>query len=270
MTSDAGEPRAGEPLVAEGDAVYAEVHPEPAIPELAPPVRVDRWAHRRVEPRGLALMWTLYLLAVTVIAFWTPATAAGLDPLAGRYSARVLLVAVAVGYTVLWPMVRLCQTFPSEGGVAAVGKDLLVMVVPTQAVIWPLTFLAAWPMTVAAALAASSLAWTLLVGAVLAITLGGPGRERVIASGRRMLGLIVILVVAARPTGLYGAPAESDRAWMVLSAVTAPLAMIIPPSDGVWWIGTTQWAMVGITAAFAVGLWLVAFGTGSGRRGEPV
>lgn len=270
MTPAPGERDVELPPPLPGDAIYAELHEDAAIPELAPPVRVDRWAHRRVEPRGLALMWTLYLLGVTVMCFWTPATAAGLDPLAGRYSSRLLLIAVAVGYCVLWPMVRLCQAFPAEGGVRAVGKDLMVMIVPTQAVIWPLTFLALWPLSVASALAASSLAWTLVVGALLAIGLGGPRRERLIGSWRRLAWIGIILAVAARPTGWYDNTSEGGRVWMVLSGVSAPLTLTAAPASGLSWVSPPQWGMIGVTFALAVGLWLVAVGSGSGRHDEPV
>lgn len=247
--------------------------PETPLPELKPPVRVDRWAHRRVEPRGLALLWTLYLLGITLTTFWTPTTGAGLDPLAGRYASRQLLVSAAVGYAVLWPMLRLCQVFPGDGGLRSVGKDLLVMVIPTQAVVWPLAFLALWPMSVAAALGAQSLAWTLLVGALLAMALGPGGSDRRPSAWRRAGWMVVILAAAARPAGLYdyrGAWAGFEL-WSMSSAVSAPLALTVPPQGRVSWLGGVQWSAIGVTFGVSAGLWLVAAALagrpGDGRRG---
>jgi hypothetical protein len=216
-----------------------------------------------VEPRGLALLWTLYLLAVTLTSFWTPTTGAGLDPLAGRYASRVLLVAVSFGYAVLWPMLRLCQVFPSEGGVASVGKDLLVVVIPTQAVVWPLAFLAVWPMSVAAGLGAITLGWTLLVGALLALALGRGGVERSRGRWSRAGWMLVIMVVAARPAGLWG-----GGLWEMSSAVSAPLAVTVPPRGRVEWMTPLQWAAVGVTFGVSLGLWLVAAAL-AGRAGGP-
>ncbi|XVJ60165.1 MAG: hypothetical protein HEQ23_12525 [Tepidisphaera sp.] len=240
--------------------------PDAPLPELTPPTRVDKWAHRRVEPRGLALVWTLYLLGVTMVCFWTPALSTGLDALSGRYSARLVLVAVGFGMAVLWPMLRLCQTFPNEGGLRGVGKDLVVMIIPTQAVIWPLAFLALWPLSVAACVAASSLGWTLVVGALLAMALGGAGRERQRSSFRRIAWMVVILAVAARPSGMYVPPIavgdvpSSDVVdlWSMLSAVSAPLSMTVPPQGRAEWLLPGHWAAVGVTWALAGGLWLVA------------
>mgnify|MGYP000952897457 CR=1 FL=1 len=153
---------------------------------------------------------------------------------------RHLICAVSFGYAVLWPMLRLCQVFPSEGGVSSVGKDLLVVVIPTQAVVWPLAFLAVWPMSVAAALGAQSLAWTLLVGAMLALALGPGGSERRPAPLRRAAWMAVILVVAARPVGMFdfGPPSPGMEVWSMSSSITAPLILfqgledrVVPPEQ---------------------------------------
>lgn len=241
---------------------------EAPLPELRPPVRVDRWAHRRVEPRGLALLWTLYLLAITLTTFWTPTTGAGLDPLAGRYASRQLLVSAAVGYAVLWPMLRLCQVFPGDGGLRSVGKDLLVVVIPTQAVVWPLAFLALWPMSVAAALGAQSLAWTLLVGALLSMALGPGGSDRRPTVWRRVVWMAVILAAAGRPAGMYDFGDSGFELWSMSSAVSAPLALTVPPQGRVSWLGGVQWSAIGVTFGVSVGLWLVAAAL-AGRPGAP-
>jgi hypothetical protein len=262
-------------LVEAGEAM-PEGAGEGEIPELKPPIQGDRWAHRRVEPRGLALCWTLYLLGVTVASFWTPALGAGLDPLSGRYSARLVLLLTAVGYGILWPMLRLCQTMPREGGVSAVGKDLIVMVVPTQAVIWPLSFLAVWPVSVAGGVATATLGWTLVVGAVLAIALGrGHDGQSGEAGGVRragwMLGILALVgtgaaLAAVRSVGVAG----SHWADLVLmmSPLTAGFEMTQGPVGRLQWLAPGHWAAVGVTWSLALGLWLVAAGVAGKGGGE--
>jgi hypothetical protein len=263
----------------EPGAAMLEGAGEAVIPELTPPIRRDKWAHRRVEPRGLALCWTLYLLGVTVASFWTPALGAGLDPLSGRYSARLVLLLAAVGYGVLWPMLRLCQTMPREGGVSAVGKDLIVMVVPTQAVIWPLSFLAVWPVSVAGGVASAALGWTLVVGAVLAVALGrGHDGDRGEAGAARRAGwMLAILALVGTGAGFAavrlaihegGAEMLGADLVMMMSPLTAGFEMTQGPVGRLQWLSPGHWAAVGVTWALALGLWLVAAGVaGMGNGG---
>lgn len=201
--------------------------------------RPDRWAHRRAEPRPLALLWTTYLAVATVVMLTSLIAFGGADHDVYRPAARALLAVTAVGIVVLWPMVRLSQVRPPEGPSAAVAKDLIVVLAPVQAVIWPQAFvvLAHWPLEVVAALAAMLAAWGVLIGAVLVVALQAVTGERAAPRGPRRAGaargvwmLVIIALVASGPLiGLLVGPGTGDpfeepgrvSAWALTSPVTA-------------------------------------------------
>jgi hypothetical protein len=139
------------------------------------PKRPDKWAHRRGEPRVYAFFWTLYLLGATLMGFMALGFVGGITAEVYRPIARGIIITVMVGAVILWPMTRLSQAMPTRGGARAVRADMIVMLVPLQAVVWPQAILpAGWTPLSIGALAAMSAAWTILVGGLLAIALGGP------------------------------------------------------------------------------------------------
>lgn len=236
---------------------------EPARPDLDlfgnPPPKGRDWSHRRGEPRIFAFCWTLYLLLATVAAFWAVGAPGGHDPLAMRPAARSLLAAITVGAALLWPMTRLSQTAPSErpGRVAkAVGQDVLVLLVPAQAVIWPQIAMAAWPVPVVAALAASIAAWTLLVGAVLALGLSIPRVHRA------WWMLLVVAIAGAGPLvalGPLGGLAHGNDAfdwwWM-----TSPLTSGFEIARDRAWTGAAAAVQPGHWRAIALVAWIALIG----------
>lgn len=130
---------------------------------------VDPWAHRRAEPRLFAFLWTLYLF-VTVLGSLLWLTRSGvLAASAYGPAARIMLIVIASGATILWPMVRLSQVAPPEHPIAAAFGDLVVVVMPMQVVVWPLAFLANWPIHVVALLATMLFVWPALTGGLVAI-----------------------------------------------------------------------------------------------------
>lgn len=257
--------------------------PELVAPAARPEPPGDRWAHRRVEPRGLALAWTLYLLAATIASFGPAAALGALDPLSGRYAARVLLVLVAIGVGLLWPMMRLCQERPARGGVFAVGQDLTVMIIPTQAVVWPLVFLAMWPVSVVAAIGAVILAWTVLFGGLLAFGLGrgeGPAQTKGDGAGTRVLWTAVCAAVLfggafgglLLPVVEAGSSAERWRA--MFSPLTAVLEIAAEryASGQAAQAMPEHWAGCGVALGVGLGIWLAAGayqGGVGGGMGDP-
>src|SRR5262245_41002258 len=132
-TPPEGPSAASEPAPADA-APASPAPPVPAIDFTAAPS--DPWAHRRGEPRTLAALWLLFLFAATILSVG----AVGLFGLVStdvyRPAARVMLEIVTIGVVVLWPMVRLSQEAPKFPLRAMLG-DCLVILLPTQAVIWP-------------------------------------------------------------------------------------------------------------------------------------
>lgn len=182
------------------------------------------WSHRRGEPRIFAFFWTLYLLFATIGAFWAVGPPGAHDALAMRPAARSLLAAITVGVVLLWPMTRLSQTAPStrRGRIArAVLQDLLVILVPAQAVIWPQIVMAVWPVSVVAAMAASLAAWAMVIGGVLVwgLSIGGGFR------GWWMLVLVALAglgpLLALGPLGGSHSTEGAIDWWWMTSPVTS-------------------------------------------------
>ena len=232
----------------------------------------DRWAHRRVEPRGLALVWTMYLLACTVIAFGAPAARGTLDTLSSRFAARELLVLVGVGIAILWPTMRLCQSFPAEGGVRSVAKDLIVILLPSTAVVLPMSIMAAWPLFVALGLASATVAWTLCVGAVLAVALSpGSSTRSEGGAGRRALFAGLFALAMGLPAVLaWSRPELDSRAADLVSCMALP-GMLVEIARDRHWSGQAasvlfeHWVAILVISVFAVSAWLIAAGLLDGQ-----
>ncbi|MCA9288188.1 MAG: hypothetical protein KDA05_06375 [Phycisphaerales bacterium] len=137
----------------------------------APRGRPD-WSHRRGEPRMFALAWTVFLTLLATLILMRSAVGGRLDMDVYRHVLRQGLMAIITAIVVAWPLVRLSQARPRGGGALSAFKDLLIIVVPLQAVLWPQVLLAHWPVGVVAALSAAMSAWAVLVGAVIALALG--------------------------------------------------------------------------------------------------
>lgn len=162
----------------------------------------DPWAHRRAEPRLFAFLWTLYLF-VTVLGSLLWLTSSGvLAASAYGPAARIMLIVIACGATILWPMVRLSQLAPGPRPLASAFGDFVVIVMPVQVVVWPLAFLANWPLKVVAVLSAMLFVWPLLISGLLAIAFAWChrcSRLALGAFGRVAWMILCIAVVCAGP-----------------------------------------------------------------------
>lgn len=202
------------------------------------PVGRPDWSHRRGEPRVFALVWMVYLMGVTAIMFMTVSDAFFVSTDITRPAARAMVVATAAGIALLWPAFRLSQ-HPPEHPVRDVLRDLFVLLVPAQAVIWPhaLRVLADWPLPVLLAIAACFASWALLVGGVIAMANTGRAAGR----ARGLWTLVLLVAVLGAPAlgvtlGITG-PARLDAprpGWM-LSPITAVLEITRDRDDA----GTT-------------------------------
>jgi hypothetical protein len=170
-------------------------------------------------------------------------------------SSRMLLLLIAVGLMVLWPMVRLSQVSPRRPVVATL-VDLCVLLIPLQAVVWPLTWLGRWSWQVTAGVALTLAAWTCLVGAcVVAGTALRAGLGRVIW----MLAAIAIVVaapVAAFVLGGAGVQVSQDLA--LASPLTAVYAITTGPSGLSPAMSADLWLAAAAPLALALPAWLAA------------
>lgn len=245
--------------------------PTPDLDIFGRPAPAGRdWSHRRGEPRIFAFFWTLYLLLATIAAFWSVGAPGAPDPMALRPAARAVLAAITVGVALLWPMTRLSQEPPSvrPGRIMrAVGQDLIVLLVPAQAIIWPQLAMAAWPLPVVAALACSLTAWALLIGSLLAMAQMLAGARR----GWWMLAFVAIAglgpLVALGPGGMGHADRSFDWWWM-----TSPITTGFELSRDRPWTGAAaavadgHWRAIAFVGALAAFGWLWAAILASFRR----
>lgn len=256
--------------------------------------RTPDWSHRRGEPRVFAFCWTLYLMGVVTLLFVHSGALSSFSYEAFRRSSRLTMLMLVLGVCVLWPMVRLSQATARSGGVAVVARDLVVLLVPAQALIWPQVWLSAWSLEVVLALFALLCVWALLIGGILAIMLGGPAggggfaalqqEGAKISSGRRLLGLgaCVLACVVGSVLALLHAGAGEGSAWLE----ARPLWMLSPflgvlelTRERPWLavssgVGRIHWLMVAALGVVALGVWVVcgaiAAGvvTGTSERAE--
>jgi hypothetical protein len=225
----------------------------------------DPWAHRRGEPRVFAFFWTVYvLLAVAGSILWVARFAA---VSAGSYgpAARVMLIAIAIGATVLWPMVRLCQASPRGSVPAHILADVLVVLLPVQFVLWPLIILAGWPAAIVAGVAAQLFAWVAMSGGFLAIGLSGthaeaPGDPRLLARAGWMAAILLVVGAGPLMALIYGLGHRAAPEWLsMMSPLTGIPAVTGRGLSGPEApISAMQWRCITLIAAAAAGVWILA------------
>lgn len=256
---------------ADRDRIAAELHAaEELLRTTPPPQPPDPWAHRRGEPRVFAFFWTLYVLlavagSVSWVARFAPITAGSYAP-----AARIMLIVVAIGATVLWPMTRLCQTSPGRGAAANALADALVVLIPLQMIIWPLIFLAQWPTRTVAAIAMLTGVWVALVGAVLALALAEKSdtpRDPALLA-RSMWMILIVLLVLGAPFALMVA-GKAAPAWLpMLSPLSAVSDITGQGMSGPQKpVSALQWRMILATGAIAAALWMLAGARWERREG---
>jgi len=239
-----------------------------------PPTRRDPWAHRRGEPRLFAFLWSLFLFAATLTTFGGAAAGGVLSHDTLRPAARTLMVIIATGLSLAWPLVRLSQVRDSKPLLGSL-QDALVILVPLHAVVWPqvLWWLAHWSPRIVAALAGMLSAWTFLIAGLIVLaqlstqpssmtTLPQPIRAR----NTWMLFFLILALVGALPalfetTQRIGdvIPPAFNAAWMT-SPITAALEITRDRS----WSGrpaaitASHWVSIAILAAIAGLVWVLA------------
>jgi len=196
-----------------------------------------------------------------------------------REGARMLVTVIALGITVMWPMLRLSQIAPVGGGVVVVVKDLVILLIPLQAVLWPQVVITGWTVGAVAASDVLLISWALIIGAFLSIALG-PGRRTKLGEQRLdpdykaprpglertlwMLGLIAmisigpVLMIALQSIGR----AQSEDAQLLLrmsSPITAPWEML---QNRIWTgqhavVSPAHWRAAWMTGCMAVAAWIL-------------
>ncbi len=251
---------------------------EPAEPEGAgavatattPAKPVDPWAHRRGEPRIFAFFWSLYVLAAVAGSILWLTRLPVISATTYSPAARTLLVVIAAGISVLWPMTRLSQAAPERRPLRSVFADLFVVLAPVQMVVWPMVVLAGWPIDIVAAVAAMLGAWAALAGGILALTFAGRRAPGPVARGAAMTVCIAAALGAPAVLAIEPLRGAGALAWLhACSPFTGVFAV-----TGSGWTGPTtglrdwHWAGILLVLAAALACWAAALArAGAGSRG---
>ena len=123
-----------------------------------------------VVPRGLVVLAAAWIFLAWIIIFgWKPPV----QPQAASYSGgmQLLFVMVAVGTTVLWPLLRLSGR-PSSAPMLQAGFDALAILTLLQVVVWPLRLVTNWTLPRSVAIDCAIGATLLSTAAILAAAQG--------------------------------------------------------------------------------------------------
>lgn len=209
-----------------------------------------------VLPRGLIFAATVWLLAAwaLTVGFWPPPV----QPSSSSYEpgVRLMLLSLAVGLYVAWPMLRLSQAAPSLP-VHQTVLDLFVLASMLQVVLWPLQIVTRWSPTRTAAIDLTMLGWLLVVAAIVASTIGTNRR------GPRTLGMLACLVLClAGPLVRQALPADADVEAILPDLLElSPLLLVHRLGDGGGApIDLLEWRWIGLLGLAGVLAW-VAVGT---------
>lgn len=241
----------------------------------------DPWAHRRGEPRVFAFFWTLFLFIATGLTFMAAVSLGGTSADVMRPATRALLAVTIAGIVLLWPMVRLSQLADAHP-ISGVLQDLVVVLIPAQAIIWPqwLGWLGRWPLDVVAAVAALFAAWGFLTGGLLALAqvchhraqagygMWSPWRWMLGFAGLAVVGAAFALATGAAPLTGGDLHQPAFRGTWMLSPMTAAYELTTDRS----WTGASarvvpaHWWSIALTAAAALPLWGLAAARARGSR----
>ncbi|MCL4221377.1 MAG: hypothetical protein KJZ65_08400 [Phycisphaerales bacterium] len=231
------------------------------------------WDHRRGEPRTFALAWTIFLMLSTLVMFSTLGAARTVTIDIYRPAVNALLVTITAGMVLLWPMTRLSQDAPRHRVGASVAKDLAVVVIPTQALIWPqaLRLLGGWPVGQAVAVASCQAAWAVLVGGVVALALATDARPRELMRGLWMLAIVAMVIFVPLVEILFGALSPLRVRGPEPAMMASPLLAMVEllrdrGTSGPVATFPSDWRAIGMTWLAGASIWALALMVEVARR----
>ncbi len=230
------------------------------VPEFATRGENDPWAHRKGEPRYFAFFWTLYLLLSSLLTVFS-IRSVGI-PTQDQFllGGRGMALMCALGVLPLWPMVRLSQT-RAPHPVPASFLDGLIVVLPSCAVLLPLSLLTGWTLGVSLAICSVLFVWMVVSGGLVA--LGTMRDDRAWRFGA--MACVWVLAMAAplaawggTRAGLWDATSELPSRIELLSPLSALFPLTGPSGGAVLAFGLDREAFAWIAAPLAIGFFLWA------------
>lgn len=244
------------------------------VPELRTRGDDDPWAHRKGEPRYFALLWTVYLLFSALLTVFSIRSVGIPTQEQFVLGGRGMALMCALGVTPLWPMVRLSQDSP-KSPLHASFVDGVILLVPTFAVIMPLSLLTGWRIEVSIALCVVIAVWACVSGGVVAIGLRREGR-----AWRLSWMALSWAMALAGPAIAWGGIAmgwwAAESSAPINASMLSPLSSVFPlttPESGAvmtFDVDPAWWGWMCVPLVVGAGLWVCAWAMGKGstaRRG---
>lgn len=203
-------------------------------------------------PRALIFFASFWLIGSWILAMGlrTPVhpNSASFTP-----GVRLMLLCIAVGMVIGWPLMRLSQA-RSNWPIRQTLLDLIVILLLVQIVIWPLRLVTVWSPLRTAAMDAALAGWLLYVGAIIAATIG-TGR-----SGPRVLAMAGCIGVALLGPALTFVGVFSGADWMSLVELSPLMAVQTLGQGGAEPPPTEQWTHILVLAGGGIIVWLALVG----------
>ncbi|GAB4516530.1 MAG: hypothetical protein Tsb0013_21080 [Phycisphaerales bacterium] len=217
----------------------------------------DPWAHRKGEPRTYTLLWAIYLMVGALLTIFAVRTLSGAGVRQWTYGCQSMMLLVFVGVCVLWPATRLSQLSPERPRHATI-MDLLIMLIPVQAVVWPMPLLTGWTWAVTGGLVLAVAGWGVLVGALIArgcASMRSYVRTWVMAS---ILGMVSLgpLVSVVFDSVLVSGGVTLPGWWALVSPLTVSHALTTTPLNLTPRMTGGEWAAGWVPMALGVLVWL--------------
>lgn len=179
---------------------------------------MPRVAEPIILPRALIFLASIWLIGswIATIGFVPP-----VHPSSSSYEpgVRLMLVALACGLLVAWPMLRLSQT-AAVAPLRQVLLDVVVLAAMVQVVLWPLRLVTRWSLGRTVLIDGTLLAWLMLVAAVVAPAIA---RHR---GGARTFAMVACLLL------VLGGPALGLLTGAAAPALAGPFVALRDLSIG--------------------------------------
>lgn len=234
--------------------------------------RRDGFPHSQHQirlPRTLLLWWSIWLLASWVLSFgWSSPFMPNLR--AYGSSVRQLLVLLAIGLMIVWPLFRLSAQNRGAPRIVAF-VDFIALVFTLQVVLWPMRIAGQWSVLRLTALDFMLCSWALVIAACVAMgtalplnfrATGARGLTRPFrrANFRRAAWMLVCLLISLIGPLASLAIDPTDR-------IQSPLAAEMfewSPIASAWWTSAHtlddpewgEWLRISIVAAAGIIAWL--------------
>lgn len=200
-------------------------------------------------PRALIFFASFWLIGSWVLAMGlrTPVhpNSASFTP-----GVRLMMLCIAVGLMIGWPLMRLSQS-ASQWPIRQTVLDLIVLLMLVQVVIWPMRLVTVWSPLRTAAIDASMATWLIVIGAIVASAIG------TVRAGPRLLAMAACIGVCLLGPALTFLGLFAGADWMALVDLSPFMAVHTLGQGGAAPPDPEQWHLIALLAVAGAAMWLV-------------